>query len=884
MNPGLPVPQRALYSDHSMVAFLGSLVQGRRVGIVGPSSGDVAKRARALGASTVIAFGGTGDGVAVRPLNKGAIDAFQGRLDVLVVLDAASVPLEQVLDEARKTLGSDGVIVVGSRPPGARAPLEATRAGSGPDYHALERSLAERFANVAMVGRGSFVGYLYARVENDGDPAVTLDTRLVPDDAVSAEAFIAVASDRPIEIDPLALIEIPSAEVIQSAPAVDTSAHEAELAKREAKIKDLEKTGADRWVQVQKLENELKSLDEEARKARERAVRLAKELDDEQRRRQRTEIEGQMQRRASEMPTASVEELRAARERTAQLETELAGAKQATVAAERRIADLDRELDEAQQNEGELRKQIDAEEQKRAKAPTHAAADDHGAEYTRLENELRARAQQVTVLEQRVSAGDAAVRELSFSLESLQARDLGAELQTARERIAELGALNAGLAGETHAIIEQNDVLVERVAQLEAELSTKSSIAVSVEDAAAQREQADRLAMAELRLREQTDAVRAAEERAAVAERRSEEGFTALQRASQQHDAESARAADLLRQLTDTRNELSTQYAMVVSMEDRLQQVSLELEGARAGYTRRVRELEREIEQLLQALEVVGAHSSDEDEKVDTLIRELDVMRAERTGVQLRLRDAEASIAARANMPSQTHSAVQSVFAESAADAMRDEMRNEQLLADLAETAARLASTEETLNETREAAVNAESRAEDLRMALEQARAEVRAIGAAGTIRPGEDDEVVRREAAERELLVRSLVAQLEDRDLRLRAIERRLIEEVERARRTESENWEVELRARDQRIASLSRDLERSRNEGQGGAHVGGSERDTGALRQMVEGRDRELMALRTSIETVRAGLSNILVDGRGAVIAHDLVNILRQIEEPGQ
>jgi hypothetical protein len=801
----------------------------------------------------------------------------------LVVPDAAAVPLVQVLDEARKTLGQDGIIVVGSRPAGSAAPLEATRAGDGPDYGTLEQELGDRFDYVTMVGRGPFVGYLYARIEAE-DAEVTLDTRLVPDDVAAAEAFIAVAGDHPIDLDSLALVQIPPAELLAAAraPAVDTRGFEEEVAKREGKIKDLEKSAAERWVQVQKLENELKASEEEARKARDRAVRLAKELDDEQRRRQRTEIEGQMQRRASEMPGPSPEELRTARDRASQLEKELEASRKETGAAEKRLVDIGRELDESQAAEGELRRQLDVAE---SRTKTVASTEDGGAEYTRLETELRARAEQVSRLELQVRERDAAVRELAFSLESLQTRDAAAELQRAKERIAELSSLNTGLASEAKSLIEQNDVFRERIGHLETEVQAKSAEIETARrtppPAAPVEDKSEQLAMAELRVREQTEAVRAAEDRAIAAERRAEESLAGLQRASKQHDEEKARAAELLRQLTDTRNELSTQYAMVVSMEDRVTQVSLELEGTRAGYVRRVRELEREVEGLVQALEVVGTHSSDEDEKVDTLMRDMDLLRAERKGMELRLRDAEASLAAQRqrvlSAPRVSEAPPPQASAFGGADA-GDEMRNEQLLADLAETAARLASTEESLVATREAAITAEQRAEEFRVALEQARAEVRAAGTAGTIRPCDDDETTRREAAERELLVRSLVAQLEDRDLRLRALERRLVEEVERARRTESEIWEVELRARDQRIQSLSREMERARVEGHGGAN---GDTDLLALRNALEGRERELLALKTSIETVRTGLSNILVDGRGAVIAHDLVTILRQIEE---
>ena len=79
---------------------------------------------------------------------------------------------------------------------------------------------------------------------------------------------------------------------------------------------------------------------------------------------------------------------------------------------------------------------------------------------------------------------------------------------------------------------------------------------------------------------------------------------------------------------------------------------------------------------------------------------------------------------------------------------------------------------------------------------------------------------------------VESLLAQLTDRDLRIAALERRREEELNAVQR------------------SLTLESQANRT-------------------------------LRTSLDAVRSGLSAILVDGRGAMVAHDLMALLRRIED---
>ncbi len=817
------VSSRARLSDHAIAVYLAPLFRGRRVGVAGPTSGEIAKRARALGATTVVAFGGSGEDVAVRPLTAGAIAQFRGRLDVLLVPDAGAVPLAMVLDDARHALGRDGVIAIVTQPDDGPAALEGAMAAPGPGYYALQEAVAARFDRVQMLGRGPFVAYAVATVDDPAD-GVVLDTTLLDDTPQPAEAFIALGSDDDVVLEAMTLVQISVDDILRApngaappAQGVPAASVDAAL----AKVKEAENVAADRWVKLQQMEHALKTLDDELRKARDRAARLTKDVEDERKLRQRIEIDAQMSRRAPDARSVDADALAAARDRIATLERTLTEVRAAADALHKRCVGLERELDETKSNETELRASLDSAEvddgslakQRAEIVAMRALLDDErraleqGGEMPRLEAELQARAREVANLRAQLAERDAAVRELAFSLESGHLADATTQSQHVHDQLSHLSSLHGALSAEASRIVEQNERLRERITMLEHELKQRPA----------------------------------------------------------------AGSAGLEAQYAQTRSELAQQYALMASLEDRSQQTVLELEGARAGYTRRVAELEREIEQLVQALELVGTNSGEDAQTVDRLGHEMDVLRAERNGMFFRLIDAEASIDAQAD----SHDAPRgSPVPMGSMDLDPGDDRADMLLADLAATAERLASTEESLGQARALALSAERRASELERAVSELQSARAAVGGAVA------SEASRREAAERELLVRSLIAQLEDRDLRLRAMERRLVDEVERARRTESEIWEVELRAREQRIAMLSLEIERARG-GAEGSLPGPSSVDIAQMRNALDADDLDRRRLRAAVDGVREGLSAILVDGRGAVIAHDLIALLRQLED---
>ncbi len=715
MSTASPSSLRARLADHALLAYLSPLFAGRRIAVVGASSGDVAHRARALGAHTVISFGGVAEDIAVRALTPGAIAAFHGKLDVIVVPDAAAVPsLVAVLDEARRALGSDGVLVVGAEPDDAPVPMEASGKSSPVGFSQLHELCAARFGSVRMVGRGPFVGYTLATLD-EGAEGVGLDTRLVDGDPPKPEAFIAVASDSAVALEPLAVVQVAS-EVLHSLRSAARGDLEAKVAERDQKLKDAEQASAERWVKLQRLEHGLKELEDEHRKARDKAVRLQKELDDERKLRTRIELDQQMTRRAPELPrtpdlqpeldrvkaslagtearaTAIANDLTAANARITTAEAALEeskarvrslGADVMTVqaaldAALKREADLQRELDETQATEAELREQLDEASSRPAPAPV--------------------------VIEAPPAKPEGPTRE------ELQA------LQTAldAERTARALAQAEFLRAET--------LLAERGAELVRAEALRTMAVEATRELSLTAQRGGLPAEALASLRAGLDEAQRA--RAAVADER---------------DALAAQLVAAAGESQQLRWRLAE--AAAVNEAPVVDTSALTERDARIG------ELEREVERLVQALSVSGAQATQElDASLAERVHAYDLLKAEAQGTRMRLDEAERSLAAPrvAAVAVADTSALDAEIArlkssladsqESVEELQGSQSRLDRALRDLEATARRLAETEENLGQSRAETVVLHARAgrEDaLRGAAETARRGISSLLADG--------------------------------------------------------------------------------------------------------------------------------------------------------
>lgn len=803
-------PHRPRLADLALATYLAPLIQGKRVAVAGSTSGEVAQRVRALGAHTVLCFGGVGEDIAVRALTPGAVAAFHGRIDVLLIPDATAVPsLSALLDEARRALGSEGVVVVGAEAPQSPRPMEATHREGNVAYHDLYDLCAARFGKVRMFGRGPFVGYTLAAFDDASD-RVALDTRLIDGDPARPESFIAVVSDSELTLDPVALVQVPDSliETLREASGGD---FREKLKEREQKLKEVEAASAERWVKIQRFEHGLKELEEENRKAREKVVRATKELEDERKLRQRVELEAQMSRRAPELPRtpdlsadlqrarhelgelreASARELAArdaeihrlreslARETEARDVAQAAAdaavsslraaaeAREAAAAAERRataaldaerakVIDLQRELDETQETEATLHAQLEAAQSQRSPKP---AVDTKALDALRRERD----------------AAHEALAALRAELKAAQAQPAVDE-ESARE-IAALESRLADRAQELLRVTALRDDALTAVRELGLRSRRPQAPAVDTRSAALESELRglrERVAMLE------AEAVSFAGQ-SQQATWRAEELEAALRFAKEQLAARSTLAASRDEAADALREEKR-------ALEAKLVHAGMELDGLRAGSLRRVLELEQELDRLLRALEVAGSQTASESEAhLDALTRQGSVASAELQGVRYRLREAETALAAKA-------------AARPAPVAV--EVRADQALADLGRTAERLASTEEALRE--------------MSQRLRATEGELASCRRDHSVLVGRVDEAG---------------AQLDERDRR---------------------EAMTEQRHRDQLLA----------------------------LQDRVTNAELRAQAQREVLSTVRSNVSSILADGRGALVVHDLLQILRTVE----
>jgi predicted nucleic acid-binding Zn-ribbon protein len=245
------------------------------------------------------------------------------------------------------------------------APAGATpRSSAPPGYYELYDLVSLQFPKVRMVGQAPFVGYTVADFAPGSEPEVSVDTSLLTA-SEEPEYFIAVAGERTVALEAYTVIELPWAEVlaassVASAPAPSARAAEdreeerlalteartrlalvaAELDKlreqhqqsgrdvearaasasalsarvveleltgeaREGRLRELEGRSGDNHVRAERLANQIRDMEEELRRQRDRGTRLTKQLEDEKKSRTKAEVELGMIRGLSSIPPQS---------------------------------------------------------------------------------------------------------------------------------------------------------------------------------------------------------------------------------------------------------------------------------------------------------------------------------------------------------------------------------------------------------------------------------------------------------------------------------------------------------------------------------------------------------------------------------------------------
>src|SRR5262249_53419795 len=240
-----------------------------------------------------------------------------------------------------------------------------------------------QFASVRMIGQVPFAGVALAELgESDEEPGVSVDTQLVTEPE-PPEAFIALASQQDVRLDAYAIVQLPRALARHEAAEEDEAhaptepAEQAALAaailradllatqleeqralalalsvdserakrvdeleealrERISKLKEAETRAGDHYVRAERLTHDLRKLEEELQRQRDRATRLTKELEEEKRLRTRAEVDLGMIRKNPELPQA--------RERITLLEEGLRAAEDAAAILQARAIEAERAL------------------------------------------------------------------------------------------------------------------------------------------------------------------------------------------------------------------------------------------------------------------------------------------------------------------------------------------------------------------------------------------------------------------------------------------------------------------------------------------------------------------------------------------------------------
>lgn len=520
------------------------LLRGRRVAVLGDATLGLAAAIAQRGARLVHAYDPDPVRVAqaLAVVARGGAVSFavlgedlgvrDGAFDVVLVPDLSLFGgAAELVRRARRLTSSAGVALFAT-PNGkaerALAPRRAARSANLPGYYELFDAVSLQFSVVRMLGQAPFVGYTVADFAPESEPEVTVDTSLL---AASEEPewFIAVASDRAVELEAYSVIELPLADLdlttaaasspserhaedraalaeaqaglallrveldnmrerqreqSRAAEAASAAASsrvvelETELVGRDKRLRELEARAGDAHVRGERLAHALSDMEEELRAQRDRATRLAKQLDDERKARQKAEIELGMQRNSPALAERDQRiaklsaELDAAHLRMTELEH--AATERAPVAPDPalvdRIAELEAAMRDAQGEVVALAHQRDTSE---------AEARAFALELTTLKRAIEQAPGEDAPGVDDVTALERILQERGARVSTLE-RELRESERIGRELIQELAtsALSAAASGPVEEgdmqLRRRLDALATKAAQCEAELQAMS--------------------------------------------------------------------------------------------------------------------------------------------------------------------------------------------------------------------------------------------------------------------------------------------------------------------------------------------------------------------------------------------------------------------------
>ncbi|MBW2459347.1 MAG: hypothetical protein JRI68_32945 [Deltaproteobacteria bacterium] len=212
-----------LHPSQVIGAYGQPLVAGRRVAVLGDcTTGLPEVVAKASGrrvhaydpnrervATALARFRGRRGPRVTHALLDESLDSRDGVFDAVVIADLSELrDVEAPLQLAQSLLSPRGLLLLASPNPD-RGAADDSGAGGSTSYYDLYDRLSEVFDQVRMLGQAPFLGYTVAEFAAEGEPSVTIDSSLVSRSEEPAY-YVAVASNRAIDLDPYTLIQVPA--------------------------------------------------------------------------------------------------------------------------------------------------------------------------------------------------------------------------------------------------------------------------------------------------------------------------------------------------------------------------------------------------------------------------------------------------------------------------------------------------------------------------------------------------------------------------------------------------------------------------------------------------------------------------------------------------
>lgn len=384
----------------SIAAFAESLVEGRRVLLLGSSGHNLWQKLLDRGARVVhvcdpdpvrlseSAARSIATNVSFAPLSNQAALALRDSVFDLGIIDnlGSFTDPTDALRIVRRALAPRGVAFVTAPNPDVREALlpdaEPTRGIL--DYYSLYDVVRAQFPIVRMLGQMPFVGYTVAELAPQDEPEPTIDAGYVTSGTEEPEWFVAAASAHPFEINPFMVVQVPVAEVLH---------HSAE----------------------RQLREQLRISRNAEHSAVERLARLeAQRLDPAFRAAEAKEI-AEANRQVSELRS----ELKNREDRAIALEAQVVAAEARLTEAERQIEQLAQSLARAEHAEAEHAALAEryANETERAKS-AEEVANEAAADVARLETQLRERGARIRGLESELKQAERVGQQLLRDLDS----------------------------------------------------------------------------------------------------------------------------------------------------------------------------------------------------------------------------------------------------------------------------------------------------------------------------------------------------------------------------------------------------------------------------------------------------------------------------------